>query len=61
MIVLGEPIMDRETGIHGKLVAKTLWFDRSNEVAILRPGVNCDGTPWDLHWFPESRMERYAE
>ena len=58
---LGDQICDRETGIHGIWVAFTEWFDRSNEVAILRSGVDCDGRPWDIHWFPETRVERYDD
>lgn len=55
-ITLGASVKDRETGIDGVLIARTEWFDRSTEVAILRHGVNHDGLPWDVFWFPESRL-----
>jgi len=58
---LGSEIHDPATGIHGSYVAFTVWHDRSAEVAILRKGVNHDGIPWDVHWFPMSRMEIYND
>jgi hypothetical protein len=52
---LGSNVIDSATGIEGVLVALTHWFDRSDEAAILRRGVDRDGEPWPLHWFPASR------
>lgn len=52
---LGSNAVDSATGIEGVLVAVTQWFDRSDEAAILRRGVDRDGAPWSLHWFPISR------
>lgn len=54
---LGSYVRDSMTRIHGKLIAKTEWFDRSSEAAICRPGVDHDGRPWDIHWCPLSRIE----
>lgn len=52
---LGMQVYDTATEISGVLVAKTTWFDRSNEAAILRRGVDASGAPWPLHWIPISR------
>lgn len=57
-IPLGATIRDCMTGITGIYIAFTDWFDRSQEVAILREGCDADGKPWEPHWFPYSRMER---
>lgn len=52
---LGMKVIDSATGVDGVLVAITRWFDRSDEAAIQRLGVNNDGEPWPVHWFPISR------
>ena len=57
-IPLGVHVIDLATGIDGTYVAITHWHDRSDEVAISRSGVDSNGTPWPVHWFPISRMER---
>ena len=53
---LGIRAQDRATGIEGTLCAITLWEDRSAEVAIRRDGVDNNGEPWAVHWFPHSRL-----
>ena len=53
---LGARVYDSATGIDGVLVAITSWFDRSDDAAILRSGVDAEGIPWPLHWFPASRL-----
>lgn len=53
---LGERARDDATGIDGTLIARTAWHDRSDECCLLRDGTNHDGLPWDLHWFPASRL-----
>ena len=53
---LGEQVRDTGTGIDGQLIAVTKWHDRSSEAAILREGVNSNGEPWPIHWFPVLRM-----
>lgn len=53
---LGTRAKDSATGIDGTLIAVTQWHDRSDECAILRDGVDCDGKAWDIHWFPISRL-----
>ncbi|WJY18698.1 hypothetical protein QQS45_00135 [Alteriqipengyuania flavescens] len=53
---LGARVIDRATGIEGTLVATTRWLDRSDEGAILRPGVDADGHPWPVHWVPAARI-----
>lgn len=52
---LGMAVFDNATGIDGVLVALTHWFDRSDEAAIMRLGVDADGAPWPIHWIPVSR------
>lgn len=54
---LGTRARDKMTGIDGILIAKTTWLDRSDEAAIQRDGVDHDGAPWQVHWFPWSRLE----
>lgn len=58
---LGSNVIDSATGIEGVLVALTRWFDRSDEAAILRGGVDRDGEPWPVHWFPASRCHSLGE
>ena len=53
---LGETVRDCATSIVGTLIARTEWHDRSAECAILRLGTDADGKPFDIHWFPASRM-----
>lgn len=58
---LGSNVIDSATGIEGVLVAVTHWFDRSEEAAILRRGVDRDGCPWPVHWFPASRCHHLGD
>lgn len=53
---LGARVYDTATGIDGILVAMTHWYDRSDEAAILRPGVDHNSKPWPIHWIPLSRL-----
>lgn len=55
--LLGCMIEDDATGIEGVYIAHQEWHDRSDQVCILRRGVNSDGVPFELHWFPASRMK----
>jgi hypothetical protein len=57
---LGDECRDRMTGIEGIYIALETWFDRSAQVAIQRPGLDADGKPFELHWFPQSRLEPVA-
>jgi hypothetical protein len=54
---LGSRIRDKLTHIEGVLIAFTDWHDRSQECAIQREGLNSEGEPFAIHWFPVSRME----
>jgi len=51
---LGTRIRDEATGIDGTFIALTTWLDRSSEAAIMREGLNHNGEPWPIHWFPVS-------
>lgn len=53
---LGKQVRDFGTGIDGTFIALTTWHDRSAEAAILREGVNQNGEPWPVHWFPVYRL-----
>ena len=59
-IKLGENGRDSMTGIEGVYIALETWLDRSAQVAIERPGLDADGKPFDLHWFPITRLEEAA-
>ena len=52
---LGMRVIDTATGIDGVLLAITHWFDRSDEAAIQRLGVDAEGAPRPIHWIPISR------
>lgn len=58
--LLGDRARDKMTGIDGTLIARTQWYDRSDEVAILRDGTDSDGRAYDVHWFPASRLDHAA-
>lgn len=57
-LTLGTIVRDRISGIDGVLIAKTQWHDRSDECAILRDGRDAEGKPFDVLWFPASRIEK---
>jgi len=53
---LGSRVREKYTGIEGVVVAITDWLHRTKEVAVMRDGVNHDGTPWNLQWFDMERL-----
>lgn len=56
-ITLGTRIRDRITGIEGVFIAHTEWWDRTNECAIQRKGLDADGEPFAIFWCPFSRVD----
>jgi len=55
-IDLGAKVRDKLTGVTGVLLCKQIWHDRTDEWAIQRPGLDADGEPFALLWFPAMRI-----
>ena len=55
-VSIGDRVVERYSQIKGTVVAMTTWKYRTSEIAIMRDGVNNDGTPWDLFWCDIDRV-----
>lgn len=57
MIELGTKVKDRVTGFEGTVVARTDWLYTGTSFGVQGESFGTDGTPSDVQWFDEQRLE----
>lgn len=60
LIPLGARVREQYTGIEGVVISITSHLHGQNELCLCRDGVDENGGPWSLQWFPISRCELAA-
>lgn len=60
-INLGEKVKDRVTGLVGEVHCVSDWLYGCRRIGIQPYGLDKDGTPVDVEWFDEPRLEVVEE
>ena len=56
-VYLNSKVKDIITGIEGPVISIQINSFSTNEVGVARAGLDADGHPYPLYWFPVTRVK----